>query len=297
MKTKIGDKFKIMEDHPYTRTVDLREGSILSVEFIYSNVSISFKGGWSGYIEDGKVYLGGLDNPLKKVKPTRLELQEQIDNLQENIDDMQSQIHLLFRYTGINKKSLDEVNNSLKEKVSIESTKEVVEIDAVGELPFMKYTKSCNWGNPPTEAVSELKTLGQDVFVGLDEKYIFAAVDDDGRGTASNYTLDCLEVVGCWANVHETKIAEMVDLGKGFDATNWKGSLIKRESKELTGSDLCRAMLLRGEKVICDVNDGVYELIISYDSKSFIDYNGLRYNFVTPVDYNGNPLTAKQVGL
>lgn len=66
----------------------------------------------------------------------------------------------------------------------------------------------------------------------------------------------------------------------------------------LAGSDLCRAMLERGDKaVMCDVDDGRYELIVSHDGKSFIDADGMRSQYVTPVNNQGDVLTAKEVGL
>jgi len=307
MNIQIGDKFKIMKDHPDTRSEDLRKGDILLIERLCSSYGVSFTGGWSGHIRGNDLYLGGLDKALKRVKPTRLELQEQFNEQQETIEGMQSQIHLMAEAIGVNKQGLKEFNKDASQTDSSkEGIKQVIEIDTVGEVSSPKYTKKLTWGNPPVEEISELKTLGQDVFNGLDDKYIFSAVDEVGRGTASDCPMKCLETVGCWANSSRYLVADMIDLGKGFDATNWKKSLIKRENVELIGSDLAGTLLNNQRYIIASVSDvsdfeaveyGDNKLIFKCSDGLFTDEMGGVHYYAVAIDNNGNVLTAKDVGL
>lgn len=72
---------------------------------------------------------------------------------------------------------------------------------------------------------------------------------------------------------------------------------------KLSGNDLCRAMLDRGDKlVLCSVSDDgtytAYDAICSYDD----DYDGFEgattyWSHVVPVNNQGEPLAAKDVGL
>ena len=307
MNIQIGDKFKIMKDHPHTNSDELRKGEIFSIKEINNYDEVIFEGGWSGYTQDDKLYLGGLSKPLKRVKPTRLELQEQFNEQQETIESMQSQIHLMAEAIGVNTQGLKEVNKIISQKDSSkEGVRQVIEINTIGEVSSMKYTKTGAWENPSVEEISELKILDQSVFNGLDDKYIFSAVDEVGRGTASDCPMKCLETVGCWANSSRYLVADMIDLGKGFDATNWKKSLIKRENVELIGSDLARTLLNSQRYIIASVSDvsdfeaveyGGNYLIFKGSDGLFTDEMGGVHCYVVAIDNNGNVLTAKQAGL
>ena len=152
----------------------------------------------------------------------------------------------------------------------------------------------------------QLKQLDQSVFDGLDEKWRFAAVDLDGES---------------WVYREQPKIDKGDDrwsasntppnsIGTGYDTTDWQNSLIERDtakepaevdlSSELTGSDLCRAMLARGDKyVMCLVgthNDVV--VIEGMHSNEFVAI-GMRnlYRNPKPINNQGEPLTASEVGL
>ena len=82
--------------------------------------------------------------------------------------------------------------------------------------------------------------------------------------------------------------------------------LIERESKELTGSDLCRAMLARGDKfVMCLFSDGSDEhaiadrtadACINHDDDWFATC-GISWVYAVPINNQGEPLTAAEVGL
>ena len=161
----------------------------------------------------------------------------------------------------------------------------------------------------------QLKQLDQSIFNGLDEKWRFAAVVADGRAMYFNKRpYDASEEVGffVFTGDYRSKFA-----GENYDTSNWQKSLIERDiakellevdlSSELTGSDLCRAMLARGDKyVMCLVSDSSQEdtLLDGYSAAiSSITYNECFYGYdftwlyATPINNQGEPLTASEVGL
>lgn len=104
----------------------------------------------------------------------------------------------------------------------------------------------------------------------------------------------------------------------GYDTTNWQNSLIERDiakellevdlSSELTGSELCKAMLGRGDKfVVCKLADtseadaisnSMAKLVTEYDGDDF--YHELAdsyWHYAVPINNQGEPLTAPDVGL
>ena len=160
----------------------------------------------------------------------------------------------------------------------------------------------------------QLKQLDQSVFNGLDEKWRFAAVDKCGEAYV-------------YVSEPKARAAYFVGgngpdyflFGQGYDASNWQNSLIERDtakepaevdlSGELTGSELCKAMLARGDKYVmcltsCVSDDnaiwrGCVETVISEAAST-------RWNFETvddlviyavPINNQGEPLTASEVGL
>lgn len=78
-------------------------------------------------------------------------------------------------------------------------------------------------------------------------------------------------------------------------------------SSDLTGSDLCKAMLDRGDKyVMCLVNDKSEESAKNYERVRVICSRGCDYfddttedmwYFAVPINSQGEPLTSKDVGL
>ena len=148
----------------------------------------------------------------------------------------------------------------------------------------------------------QLKQLDQSVFDGLDEKWRFAAVGKNGSVYKFRFTP---KVSGdsylCDEGYHKYSL-----VGEGYDTSNWQNSLIEREKKELTGSGLCRAMLERGDKyVMCFVsNCGLYNthqedepsVVIHHCEDGFYIRDSY-YKYATPIDNQGEPLTAAEVGL
>lgn len=153
----------------------------------------------------------------------------------------------------------------------------------------------------------KLKQLDQSVFEGQDEKWRFAAVDADGKAHRCNlHVKPCYERGEFWRGCTFPPF-EFELIGEGYDTTNWQNSLIERESKELTGSDLCRAMLARGDKyVMCLVSDDSQEdalldgrssTISSITDNGCFDGCDFTWLYATPINNQGEPLTAADVGL
>lgn len=151
----------------------------------------------------------------------------------------------------------------------------------------------------------ELKQLDQSAF---DHPYVvdrfkYVALNADGQAVffeSKPVISNCLDI---WV-VHTGSVLPML---KGYDASNWQTSLIKRESNELTGSELCKAMLARGDKyVMCLVSDECEEsakshdrirVIYSYGADYFEDTSYDMWYFATPINNQGEPLTSSDVGL
>ena len=154
------------------------------------------------------------------------------------------------------------------------------------------------------------KQLDQSVFDGLDEKWQWATVSSIGMPVVYSY-----KPAGNKARFSDSTTQEMISAGKvmrvdeyDYDATNWQNSLIERESKELTGSDLCRKMLERGDKhVMCkcwcssyadieQVVDIVSGFAFELGKKAFAGATH-NWDYATPINNQGEPLTAADVGL
>ena len=149
------------------------------------------------------------------------------------------------------------------------------------------------------------KQLDQSIFDRLDEKWRFAAVDNDGRAYAFMRKPEIDETNPCFIDGDATRCKWA---GEGYDASNWQNSLIERDiAKGLTGSELCRAMLGRSnEYVMCLVGDECEEsaknservrVICSRDADYFDDTTEGMWCFAIPINNQGEPLTAAEVGL
>lgn len=153
----------------------------------------------------------------------------------------------------------------------------------------------------------KLKQLDQSIFNGLEKKWRFAMVSSVGIPFVYDY-----KPTGKRHFLSDSAAQLMVNIGKvmrideyDYDTTNWQNSLIER--KELTGSDLCRAMLERGDKyVVCIVSE--HEDAVNIDSVIFpkVVYKHYADCFMTtdsnwpyaiPINNQGEPLTATDVGL
>ena len=157
-------------------------------------------------------------------------------------------------------------------------------------------------GTENLEFEPQLKQLDQSIFNGLDEKWRFAAVDVDGCVGV----FDCEPAINCneWYEGHGQKKWFLDD---NYDTSNWQNSLIERDTAELMGSDLARAMLARGDRwILCgNTTDGFASPCIidgyrcSEDDLGFVLTNGKRIEsrYIYPVNNQGEPLTRAEAGL
>lgn len=173
-------------------------------------------------------------------------------------------------------------------------------------MPMMYGYDASDWQNSLIERKPKLKTLDQSVFDGLGEKWQWAKVSSVGIPFVYSY-----KPAGRIARFSDSITQEMISAGKimcindcNYDASDWQNSLIQRESKELKGSDLARAMLARGDKCVmakvCDDERESYRAI-----GSVVDFNGslfrcsdnCRWGVAIPINpRTGEPLTAKEAG-
>lgn len=161
------------------------------------------------------------------------------------------------------------------------------------------------------------KQLNQSIFNGLDEKWRFAAVDGcTGRAYVYEQKPHFFHGKDYW-RIHE---GLQRIIGHDYDASNWQNSLIERDiakellevdlSSELTGSDLCRKMLARGDsRVVCLVSNISDNQAVDYREHTlliegfailsgFWDSRGTDYKHAVPVSPATNePLTAADAGL
>ena len=163
-------------------------------------------------------------------------------------------------------------------------------------------------GDEPSEP--KLKQLDQSVFDGLDEKWRFAARCLSGKAIATESEPRII------LNGYYCEGGYLL-IGEGYDTSNWQNSLIERDiakeplevdlSSELTGSELCRAMLARGDRwILCgNTTDGFASpcVIDGYrcneDDLGFVLTNGksIEPQYIHPVNNQGEPLTQAEAGL
>lgn len=167
----------------------------------------------------------------------------------------------------------------------------------------------------------QLKQLSQSIFDGLDEKWRFAAVDADGSANGFDVHVyprgDDKYGLFAYADDYANSDDNSIQLGEGYDASNWQNSLIERDiakelleidlSIELTGSDLCRAMLARGDKwVVCRLadtsdedalNNGRPILVTKFNGDFYHKEADQYWKYAIPINSQGEPLTASEVGL
>lgn len=175
------------------------------------------------------------------------------------------------------------------------------------------------------EPEPKLKQLDQSVFDGLDAQWRFAAVDSDGF--AGLFKDQPYVIKNRWSasyTLHQ-------NLGSGYDASNWQNSLIERESVELTGSEDANTLsdtisdivdeLMDSEyfysKITCELLERGCSYVLTYvsdiseqdaiknkevaviDSVDALlnDVEGNDWKYAVPINNQGEPLTASEVGL
>lgn len=221
-----------------------------------------------------------------------------------------------LRTQGIKMREL-ETRLSTQEKWSDYADNMLTELNHA--LPDPKYDAKCEAQEADVEASlnrhrerlglnkPQLKQLDQSVFDNMHERWKFAAVDEDGSAHRFSKEVFPYREGFCYEgdDYHEFKFSL---IGTGYDASNWQNSLIERDKVELTGSDLCRAMLERGDRVVLcavgtpeSVNNGSYYRAITEfrlaDNTFTDDGRDIHLKDVTPINNQGEPLTASEVGL
>lgn len=157
-------------------------------------------------------------------------------------------------------------------------------------------------GKELAERKPKLKQLDQSVFHGADKRLSLAAIESNGRAYLFEPKAEFASRSVGWRGFGLYKL-----IGEGYDPTDWQSSLIERESRELTGSELCKAMLARGDKyILCLVGDGGdyrvanqgYAFIVTgVHSNGEFDTPIYTWEFAVPINNQGEPLTASEVGL
>ncbi len=158
------------------------------------------------------------------------------------------------------------------------------------------------------------KQLDQSIFNGLDEKWRFAAVDKCGEVWYSTHRT---QPSSSGTHLSSEPNADSMQARDYYDNSNWQNSLIERDiekepaevdlSSELTGSELCKAMLARGDKyVLCIVspyrdaidNGSVIlpKVVTKFHEYGFITTDG-KWAYAVPINNQGEPLTAAEAGL
>ena len=145
----------------------------------------------------------------------------------------------------------------------------------------------------------KLKVLDQSVFDDKPEHISWAVVTKDGSAMTFQFKPAIIDNLWSWTGDHR-----LHSLINQYDASNWQNSLIERES-ELKGSDLCRAMLARGDRfVMCSFSDdsdriaaiGATEGVCVGWCAEFRTHK-LTWKYAVPINNQGKPLTAKEAGL
>lgn len=164
----------------------------------------------------------------------------------------------------------------------------------------------------------KLKKLDQSIFDDEPPHLRWAALEEDG-GVYLFAKKPFIDLCKWAAGVDEVEVYVGDDYN--YDTTDWQNSLIERDtakepaevdlSSELTGSDyfysnITSALLESGSKlVVCFVSDTSelkalsnkrIEVITSLDT-SFNDSDGYGWQYAVPINNQGEPLTASEVGL
>ena len=164
------------------------------------------------------------------------------------------------------------------------------------------FEKAANYRDAEPEP--QLKQLDQSAFDHpyVDDRFKYVALNADSQAVffeSKPVISNCLDI---WV-VHTGSIMPML---KGYDTSNWQNSLIEREKKGLTGSDLALELLKNQRYIIASVSDvsdadaiecGNNKLIHKSSEDIFTDDMGGIYCWAVALNNQGEPLTASEVGL
>jgi len=152
----------------------------------------------------------------------------------------------------------------------------------------------------------KLKQLDQSAFNHpyVDDRFNYVALNADGQSIFFEQKPSVSVNLDIWVATG----GSILPMLKGYDTTNWQNSLIERDKVELTGSDLCRAMLERGDKYVlcfvsdfsddCAVNQSKMINLVTHTEGNSIFAKSARWKYAVPINQQtGGPLTATDVGL
>lgn len=166
-----------------------------------------------------------------------------------------------------------------------------------------------NWQNSliKRESKPQLKQLDHSVFDGVFNWVKSAAVNPNGSAYLFSVGKDDFYNISEKHGFQITGRDKCQCIGLGYDTTNWRNSLIERDTAtELTGSELCKAMLARGDKyVLCIVspyrnaigNDSITipKVVTKFHEYGFITTDG-KWAYAIPINNQGEPLTSAEAG-
>ena len=172
-----------------------------------------------------------------------------------------------------------------------------------------------NWQNSLIERDTAKKQLDQSIFDGIDKKWRWAAFNTPSNSPVLFSVKPYESMRGGWyAVLGRDEYMILGELEGVYEYTDdWQSSLIERDtaellevdlSSELTGSELCRAMLARGDKyVMCKTSstgeaeamESKYpDVIQKYDWEFF--YTPYKKRYAVPINKQGEPLSAAEAG-
>ena len=155
----------------------------------------------------------------------------------------------------------------------------------------------------------QLKQLDHSVFDGVFNWVKSAAVNPNGSAYLFSVGKDDFYNISEKHGFQITGRDKCQCIGLGYDTTNWQNSLIERHiAKELTGSELCRAMII-GDRdwVLAYVsNESDATALFHKNAMVVTDFDlsedafycrGENFAYAVPINNKGEPLTASEAGL
>ena len=148
-----------------------------------------------------------------------------------------------------------------------------------------------------------MKQLDQSVFKEWADCWKFLAIDEDGDAWRYREKPEIDSSDKRWLPSNTVPLL----IGKGYDASNWQNSLIERDSKELSGSDLTRKILADSTDMVnCYISDDSdYDALNDKDERTIMGFSDgwfhtnsvASWKYAVPINNQGEPLTAAEVGL
>ena len=149
----------------------------------------------------------------------------------------------------------------------------------------------------------KLKQLDQPVFENphVDDFFNYVALNAHGQSVFFSDKPSVHKTLKTWRSEQGSCMVML----SGYDASNWQNSLIERDKVELTGSDLCRAMLARGDKYISGFGhhhsdrlalESKFADTVSKHTQCFQSSQNA-WDYFVPINNQGEPLTAADAGL